>query len=94
MPKYTVSTRAGTFDIVADREPTQQEAEELTSSYSTEGKKVDDMAKNALKILSEPKTLNLFKKKAWIHSHSFTLKKVLPLYEALYDKVLTKYEKK
>lgn len=46
MPKYTVSTRAGTFDIVADREPTQQEAEELTSSYSTEGKKVDDMAKN------------------------------------------------
>ena len=55
---------------------------------------VDDMAKNALKILSEPKTLNLFKKNAWIHSHSFTLKKVLPLYEALYDKVLTKYEKK
>jgi hypothetical protein len=46
MPKYTVSTRAGTFDIVADREPTQQEAEELTSSYSTEGKKVDDMAKS------------------------------------------------
>ena len=45
MPKYTVSTSAGTFDIVADREPTQQEAEELTASHATSEKRSDDMVK-------------------------------------------------
>lgn len=44
MPKYTVSTSAGTFDIVADRQPTQQEAEAAVSGHTTDAKKATDMA--------------------------------------------------
>ena len=44
MPKYTVSTSAGTFDIVADRQPTQQEAEAAVAGHTTDAKKATDMA--------------------------------------------------
>lgn len=43
MPKYTVSTSAGTFDIVADRRPTQQEAEAAVSGHANDSKKAADM---------------------------------------------------
>ncbi len=49
---------------------------------------VDDMAKNALTILKDEKTLNAFKGRAREHAKKFDIKKVLPLYEKLYEEVV------
>lgn len=51
---------------------------------------VEDMAKNALSILSSPETLEKFSHQAYEHSKKFTLEAILPQYEALYEKVLKK----
>ncbi|MCS6831955.1 MAG: N-acetyl-alpha-D-glucosaminyl L-malate synthase BshA [Flammeovirgaceae bacterium] len=47
---------------------------------------IDDMVKNALYILQE-QNLPTFKKKALEHAQKFALPKILPKYEALYQKV-------
>lgn len=46
---------------------------------------VDDMAKNALKILRNDDTLEEFKKNAVLAAHEFDIQKVLPLYEKIYQ---------
>lgn len=51
---------------------------------------VDDMAKNALLILSDDKTLQRFKENAYKHAKDFSIEKILPKYEALYESVLEK----
>ena len=45
---------------------------------------VDNMAKMAIKVLSDEKTHTEFRKNAYRRSLEFSLEKVLPLYEALY----------
>jgi L-malate glycosyltransferase len=51
---------------------------------------VEDMAKNAMKILESESTLNSFKTNALARSHDFHLDKILPMYEKLYQEVLIK----
>lgn len=50
---------------------------------------VDDMAKNAIHILSNNQTLATFKKNALDVAKQFDIKNILPLYEELYEKVLS-----
>lgn len=45
---------------------------------------VDEMAKNALKILKDEETLNTFKVNALKRAHDFDLEKILPMYEKIY----------
>ncbi len=47
---------------------------------------VDDMAKNALKILQDDEILEKFKENAAIAAQEFDILKVLPLYEEIYQK--------
>ncbi|MFT5229188.1 MAG: N-acetyl-alpha-D-glucosaminyl L-malate synthase BshA [Urechidicola sp.] len=54
------------------------------SGYLSEVGDVEDMTKNALKILSSPETLDTFKKNARIHAEQFEKKKIVAEYEALY----------
>lgn len=50
---------------------------------------VDDMARNSIKILSDPKIHQLFRKNALEKAKTFNVKSILPQYEALYQKVLS-----
>jgi N-acetyl-alpha-D-glucosaminyl L-malate synthase BshA len=52
---------------------------------------VENMAQNALSIIKDEKTLIKFKHNAKEQAKKFDLEKILPLYEALYNKVLNKY---
>lgn len=47
---------------------------------------VEDMAKNAIKILEDEKRLEEFKQNAYNAALKFDILKVLPLYEAIYEK--------
>lgn len=51
---------------------------------------VEDMAKNSLKILKSDETLAKYKKQAYDHSLQFSLKNVLPKYEAIYNRLANK----
>ena len=48
---------------------------------------VDKMAQNALEILSNPSTLAQFKENAKERAQQFSIEKILPLYEAIYQKL-------
>lgn len=49
---------------------------------------VEDMAANALKILIDAETHQQFKKNALAQAQRFDISNIVPLYEALYEKVL------
>ncbi len=49
---------------------------------------VDDMAKNAIYILSDPQRLQQFRANAFKQAQAFSLPNILPLYEAYYRKVV------
>lgn len=49
---------------------------------------VEDMAKNALHILSDEDSLQKFRQNALDRAHDFQLDRVLPMYEKLYEDVL------
>jgi N-acetyl-alpha-D-glucosaminyl L-malate synthase BshA len=51
---------------------------------------VDDMAKNAIYILESDERLAKFKREALEHSKKYDIKKVLPMYEKLYQRVLAR----
>lgn len=51
---------------------------------------IEDMAKNALKILESEDSLKQYKKQAHEHSLNFGLKAVLPKYEAIYERLINK----
>lgn len=51
---------------------------------------VDDMAKNAIHILSNEDTLNKFKEQALEQAKKYDIEKILPLYENYYEKVIQK----
>lgn len=61
------------------------------SGYLSEVGDVDSMANNALKILKNQTDLDQFKKNALITAKQFDIKKILPLYEDLYQRAIAKY---
>jgi N-acetyl-alpha-D-glucosaminyl L-malate synthase BshA len=52
---------------------------------------VDEMAKNAISLLSDSKKLALFKHQAKEQAKKFCITKVLPIYEELYHRVIEKH---
>ena len=63
------------------------------SGYLSNVGDVDDMAENALKILRDKTILQQFKNQAWEHSKLFSLEKLLPIYEDLYEEIRVRYTK-
>jgi L-malate glycosyltransferase len=51
---------------------------------------VEDMAQNAIKLLANEDLLNQFKKQALNRAKDFSIQKILPIYEALYEQVIQK----
>jgi hypothetical protein len=51
------------------------------------------MAKNAIHILKDENVLNIFKMNAYEQAKKFDLNKILPMYEKLYEVVLSKNKK-
>ena len=60
------------------------------SGYMSNVGDVDDMAKNAIRILKDDATLNQFKLNAFEQATKFDISRILPLYEELYKEVLSK----
>ena len=60
------------------------------SGYLSDVGNTEEMAQNALKILKDDATLNQFKANAYEQAMKFDIAKVLPMYEQLYKKVLSK----
>ncbi len=60
--------------------------EEGVTGFLSDVGDVDDMAKNALKILCDDDILEKFKQNAAVSAQRFDIQKVVPLYEALYEK--------
>jgi N-acetyl-alpha-D-glucosaminyl L-malate synthase BshA len=58
------------------------------SGYLSNVGDVDDMANNAIRILKDDTTLSNFKLNAYEQAKKFEISKILPLYEALYEKVV------
>lgn len=58
------------------------------SGYLSNVGDIDDMASNAIAILSNEAKLNEFKKNALDQARKFELNKVLPLYEKVYEQML------
>lgn len=58
------------------------------SGYLSNVGDVDSMAENALKILTDDATLAKFRKSALEIAQQFDIKKILPLYEALYHEAI------
>ena len=61
------------------------------SGYLSDKGNIDEMAENALKILKDDATLNQFKVNALSVAKQFDIEKILPLYEELYRKAITKF---
>ncbi|HWY10391.1 MAG TPA: N-acetyl-alpha-D-glucosaminyl L-malate synthase BshA [Bacteroidia bacterium] len=62
---------------------------EVTGYLSDVGD-VDDMTNNSIKLLSDEKLLAKFKSNAFEQAKKFDINNVLPLYEKLYQKVISK----
>ena len=58
------------------------------SGYLSNVGDVDSMAENAIRILSDNKTLTKFKENALDIAKQFDIKNILPLYENLYLKAI------
>jgi glycosyltransferase involved in cell wall biosynthesis len=52
----------------------------------------EDMAKNAVFILSDDARLKAFKQNAYTHARTFSIENILPKYESYYEKVLRSKE--
>jgi N-acetyl-alpha-D-glucosaminyl L-malate synthase BshA len=58
------------------------------SGYLSNVGDIDSMAENAIKILADETTLATFKKNAFAVAKRFDIAKILPLYEAVYQKAI------
>lgn len=54
----------------------------------------DEMAQNAIKLLSDDTLLDKFKNNAFNHAKKFDVNAILPMYESLYKRVVNKNKKK
>lgn len=64
------------------------------TGYLSEVGDINDMTENALKILSDEKTLERFKENAYKTALSYDIKNILPLYEDIYQKAYEQRFKK
>jgi N-acetyl-alpha-D-glucosaminyl L-malate synthase BshA len=62
------------------------------SGYLSDVGDINEMAKNALKILKDDKVLSEFKNNALHVAEQFDIKNILPIYEELYLKAINKYK--
>jgi N-acetyl-alpha-D-glucosaminyl L-malate synthase BshA len=62
------------------------------SGYLSDVGEINEMAKNALKILKDDSVLKEFKKNALHVAEQFDIKNILPIYEELYLKAINKYK--
>lgn len=60
------------------------------TGYISDVGAVEEMAKNALDILSSEEKLDTFRKAALAQAHRFSLESILPKYEAFYSEVIDK----
>lgn len=58
------------------------------SGYLSNVGDIDDMASNAIKIIRSDEILYQFKQNAYEQAKKFEIKKILPMYEELYEKVI------
>jgi len=58
------------------------------SGYLSDVGNVEEMAENALKILSDNNTLEKFKEGAYNEAKKFDIHSILPMYEELYERVI------
>lgn len=63
------------------------------SGFLSEVGNVEEMAKNALTILKDRETLDKFKKGAREQAKVYDIRKVVPVYEELYEKALREIKK-
>ncbi len=54
----------------------------------------NEMAANAIKLLSDDKLLEKFRQNAYAHAKKFDVNAILPMYESLYRRLVTKNKKK
>ena len=64
----------------------------LFRSMSNVGE-VDDMATNALKILSDDKTLQDFRQAALTQAKAFDIHHIMPIYEKYYEQIIQSAKK-
>ena len=62
------------------------------SGYLSQVGNVTEMADNAIKIISDPEILEQFRKRALEVAHSFSIEKIVPLYENLYNQAIKKLQ--
>jgi len=58
------------------------------TGYLSEVGNVDEMAENAISILTDENKLNLFKQQAFQQAGKYDIKNIIPLYEHLYHQVI------
>ena len=63
------------------------------TGYLSDVGDIMDMSRNALSILKDDKVLNQFKKNALKEASEYDIKKILPLYEQVYEEVIKSYAK-
>jgi N-acetyl-alpha-D-glucosaminyl L-malate synthase BshA len=61
------------------------------SGYLSDVNAIDDMTKNALRILTDLNVLNKFKANAKTQSKKFDIHNIVPKYEAIYEETLKKF---
>jgi N-acetyl-alpha-D-glucosaminyl L-malate synthase BshA len=64
------------------------------TGFTSDVGNVDEMASNAIKILSDEKLLEKFRHNAFAHAKKFDVNVILPMYENLYKRLVTKNKKK
>jgi N-acetyl-alpha-D-glucosaminyl L-malate synthase BshA len=64
------------------------------TGYLSDVGDVTSMAENAIKILKNDDTLKHFKENAIAHAATFDKSKIVPMYEHLYEEVISKYCRK
>ena len=61
------------------------------SGYTSEIGDVDSMASNAIKILSDKSLKKKYRSQAFENAKKYDIKKVIPLYENIYDEAIKIY---
>ncbi len=63
------------------------------TGYMSEVGDIEDMARNAIHILSDENILQKFKQQSLAHARKFDIREILPLYENLYNRVISESNK-
>ena len=63
------------------------------TGFMSEVGDIEDMARNAIHILSDENILQKFKQQSLTHAKKFDIREILPLYENLYNRVISESNK-